>query len=163
MGFTNSGVITISVWFYLYSAPGSGAFYTFVTLSTGTDPNNYALYIGYRNDGGTLQPFVNSWGGGAHPYITTNRTLDLFRWYHMVATDDHTTVSVYIDGEPSFTGSSEAGTSSFGPSGVEIGDRAGDQFTSGILDEVAVFKRVFTAAEVKKYYVWAKGRRTVVL
>ena len=81
----------------------------------------------------------------------------------MAVTDDHTTVSVYMDGELSFTGASEAGTSDFGVSGVEIGDRTGDQFTSGIIDEVGFFKRVFTATEIKKYYVWANGLRTTVL
>jgi hypothetical protein len=107
----------------------------------------------YRSSGTTLGFFVSSWG------VNASATIALDRWTHVVGTYDGTTLSLYLNGTLAnsrswgsgithatnalYIGSGATGSGTAGPAGY---------FWGGSLDDVAIYNKALTAAEVQLHY-----------
>ena len=111
--------------------------------------------IGVTCPGLTLQEAVNagswSWSGSAQ--------LKLATWQHVAVTWDGTTVRHYVDGQPKDS-HPQSGTIQAQDSGLGIGcrDVGADgnpantrEWTTGTIDEVAVYGRALSDAELRAY------------
>ncbi len=81
-------------------------------------------------------------------------------WYHVVATYDGAVGRVYVDGDP--VGEEAMGGSSLQTAGdLHIGIREGDErHLVGAIDEVAVYDRALSRAEVRQHTALGKDGPT---
>ncbi len=107
-------------------------------------------------NGGTavgLERWQAGSGDGAHA------VLQLGRWHHVVGTYDGATVRLYLDGT---LVSSNASTRAIAadPTPLRIGARAdtGNNRFVGGLDEIAIWDRALTAAEVRRLHLAGTGQ-----
>jgi RHS repeat-associated protein len=101
-------------------------------------------------DFGSLQPLVDTYHG-LRVYLPNLSfgTIPTNQWTHLAYTWDNTTGRYYIDG-------TQVGQTTSAPTtggvGLTVGSRqAGTYATAGTLDEVAVFGRALSAAEVQQH------------
>jgi hypothetical protein len=81
-------------------------------------------------------------------------------WYHAAAAYDGTTVTLYLNGEPSGSQALALNTA-LNPDGLTIGYRPGGAKWQGQLDEVMLFNRALTANEIAAIYT--TGTNKIVL
>jgi hypothetical protein len=88
-------------------------------------------------------------GNDRNQVLGGKTVLALRRWYHVVLVRDGKSVTVYLDGKPEITGEVDVTTGR--ETTLFIGGRS-DNFANfaGKIDEVAIYDRVLTAAEVKR-------------
>jgi len=151
LGYNNTAY-SISLWVKLNTeiAANTYCFAELVHAGTGT-----TLVIDYNYNGGSRQIEVYHLRLGiASGNVTAIQSLGTSVWHHMVLTWDATTVKGYIDGASFGTPANDAGTGSGGTSGLTILDQrtAGSSPASAIIDDVGLFNRVLTAAEVSTLY-----------
>ena len=132
------------------SSADSQAGYDLSAWSTGND-GNICLYVGDSS---------NYWGTCTSTNITTAST-----WIHVVAVFDRTSnanSTIYINGVANELSEEGAALSSIGASAsalaLEIGTSGifGNPF-DGKIDDVRIYNRAFSPAEVKALYNWAPG------
>lgn len=91
----------------------------------------------------------------------TNFNLSAGIWYNIVYTYDGTTGKIYVDAVERFSGSvsftNRADTVEVGFS-FWLANGSGGEFTSGILDEIGVWKKTLTGTEVSQLYFNGTGR-----
>jgi hypothetical protein len=77
---------------------------------------------------------------------------DLASWFHLAATWSSTGAQLYVDGVPvGVPGTTDARSTS--PAGLYIGTREGlDRWWFGLIDDVRIYDRAMTAAEVAALY-----------
>jgi uncharacterized repeat protein (TIGR02543 family) len=91
-------------------------------------------------------------------YGTTDLTDSL--WHHVAATYDGASMRLYVDG--SLQNSVAAtGTIQTGTSPVAIGARPGVNYFAGALDEISLYNRALSAAEVQAIYSAGSGGKCV--
>ncbi|MBI4712254.1 MAG: hypothetical protein HY762_02965 [Planctomycetes bacterium] len=98
--------------------------------------------------------WVSSGGSGKSPlaYGPVARTVTDNRWHHIVGVYDGTSVKVFVDGE-SGGSVSYSGTVYNGADAVWIGsDQEGEWYYTGVIDEVAIYRRPLQSAEVLSRY-----------
>ncbi len=72
-------------------------------------------------------------------------------WYHLVGIDDGVNLKVYINGNEVRSGSSATRIS--GVWSVKVGARGTTNYFDGTIDEVHIYDRALSAAEIRKHYV----------
>jgi hypothetical protein len=123
--------------------PGLGAFDT--VLAFGTTNTNKMVDLFYS--GSTAQFKLTDWAAGVS--LVTTGTKATGTPYHLIATYDGTTVSLYQNG---VLIASAAYAFNITASVADIGnDSAGDYF-SGVIDEVALYNYALTATQVAAHY-----------
>lgn len=113
----------------------------------------YSMHI--RSDG-SLWFEIDDSDGTRHYYHPTNIYLSTNKWVHVVATYDGTTQRIYVNGVQDGTGqviSSDFGTAS---SHCTIGWVSGGDYFTGSLDDVRVYNRALSTAEVQQLYKMGK-------
>ncbi|MEI6221600.1 MAG: LamG-like jellyroll fold domain-containing protein [bacterium] len=112
------------------------------------DWNGHGIYqdiwngwkVGFRIGGAS---YVASWGSGI-PVLN--------RWYHLVGVYDGSEVIIYVDGtERSRTTISGALNTNANP--VYIGATNGQKYFNGVIDEVSIYNRALSAAEINRHYL----------
>lgn len=74
-------------------------------------------------------------------------------WHHVVAVYDGSLRYLYVDGKSDATPTSPGGNPNVGTSNVYIGAEAGiTRFFNGLLDNVMIFNRALSAAEIAQLY-----------
>ena len=99
--------------------------------------------------------------GSGSTVISDTRTVQVGRWYHIVATCDGTNERLYVDGNLSVTGS--RGDPLFGThtEPAEIGNRSrsgASHAFNGRITAVSVYNRALTAAEIRTMFDIQRGR-----
>lgn len=96
--------------------------------------------------------------------ITGSTTISSGTWYHIVGTWDGTTINLYVNGTSDATGVSFSGTlRSGGANNTYIGaDQNGGagapaNFFDGAIDEVGIWNRALTGAEITQLYNGGSG------
>jgi len=157
--------ISISCWFNLDTIPASGNIMTFVGHYV-SDPSLTPSYGGYdlriHNNSGTPEfDFVIHTGSTA-PMVTYIYTPSTGTWYHLVTTNDGTTLRLYLNGTEvaSATGGS-IGSASSRPFNIGCLNRAStignERFVDGKIDEVGIWNRTLSASEVSELYNSGNG------
>ncbi|HVT07673.1 MAG TPA: LamG-like jellyroll fold domain-containing protein [Polyangia bacterium] len=130
----NNAAQSISLW---YKGAPNGGNENMISLSNGASS---AVQLGFR--GSTLIAW--SWGGGT--LISTTATNDT-NWHHAVYTYDGTTDRIYVDGTLQASGTSTHQTASVTTAYLGTYNAGGELF-AGSLDDVRVYNRAISAAEV---------------
>ncbi|MBI2550033.1 hypothetical protein HYV83_02530 [Candidatus Woesearchaeota archaeon] len=146
--------LTISAWVMPFYSSGTSAIRYILYKCTGNqacgpaDASNtdYTLYL----SGGNTIAFRPNTG-----ILTTNDTISNGTWHHLVVTEDSSgNARIYINGEFKI---SEAGFSVGGAnaSKLRIGNGKDGELNNffGSIDEVAIYNKTLTAAEVKQLYL----------
>ena len=96
------------------------------------------------------------WGVGVDIYTVS--TLSYGNWYHIVATYDRVKAKIYLNGvfEKSVDATASI-TTDAGP--LIIGDwMSHNNHFNGLIDEVRIYNRALTPAEIQSFYNETKGR-----
>ena len=89
-------------------------------------------------------------GDGSNSTVTNPTALEADRWYHVVATYDGTNIKIYVD---SVLGHSLAASKNVDvTANLKIGEDDDDNNMHGKIDELAIYDRALTAAEVTEIY-----------
>jgi tetratricopeptide (TPR) repeat protein/predicted Ser/Thr protein kinase len=127
----------------------SGVFETLVTK----EPVHGSSQLGYGLRQRTNNHFAFSIGeeGGTLVFIESTTTLTSGHWYHLVGTYDGSTAQLYVNGNLEATKTDIGTIDSTAP--LSIGRlNSGHEPFRGLIDEVVVFNRVLTAADVQAAY-----------
>lgn len=121
-------------------------------FSEGSDANNDPLFnLGTHNAGAdnTLDVFIRNSGVRINHAHSTNAPLD-GEWHHVAYTDNNGEATLYIDGELDSSYSYTRGSTPLNITSIGAIIRAADccHFLGG-MDELAVWERVLTQAEVQ--------------
>jgi len=93
---------------------------------------------------------------GNWKYVTSLASVTDGNWHHGVAVYDNTNIYFYIDGVLQGTDSSSSVTT-FANTAYEFGTYSSSWKYSGILDEVRIYNRALSSAEVSQLYNYAPG------
>jgi len=112
------------------------------------NPNNYALQVINRRPALSL----DAWDQLSQAY-EGDTVLQTGEWYHLAATWDGETVRIYVNGEAD-NGSGDSHDREIGTDtrALYLGGRADTDQTDGIIDDVRLYDRALTAAEVALIY-----------
>jgi hypothetical protein len=149
---------SIGLWFY--QAGDNQDQNTMIGLGNPAWSNNgwYTLCVNsYSGNGYGGVPKFALWGYPYSVFISPNPTIELNRWYHVVATYDGSgNHALYVNGDLAVSGA--AGTPGIdGNYPIKIGS----MFTfywNGSLDEIFTVKRCLNSSEVKRIYYESKKR-----
>jgi hypothetical protein len=151
---------TYATWVKLDNLPSAGDNNCFITVGgAGGDQvlsvtssyqaqTSNGFNVGGYNNGNPIQS--NNW---------TNTTPTIGKWYHVVCTRDNNSVKLYVDGQlianNSILTTTGGTTPNYGsPIYVTFGARNGgaSQYMQGSLDDIHLYNRPLSAAEVKALY-----------
>ena len=129
---------------------GSGTDVDIIARKGEDNPNNYQLAIA----DGLATLYLDDGDGSGYRGDTL---LNTGQWYHVAATWDGTTVRVYVDGvldnDPP---DSRGGTIDTDTRPFYIGGRSGADLLDGILDDIRIYNRALSEAEIKNVAVRSK-------
>ena len=151
-----AGPVTISAWFNPSGQPGNNLAQCIACLQDGASKVEYVLE--YQQINGVYRlGFVRGRPGvgGPEEEINLNGQITIGTWHHLALTYDGTVLSAYLDGSLIATkATSGLGTQATSTEfNIMARNRTfANEFLSGIVDDVAVFNRALTAAEVAKIY-----------
>jgi hypothetical protein len=123
-------------------------------IEMGSTPFAWSLFV--DQTGGTppnLPWHFYVYGGGSVGFAYTDPVLQTNRWYHFAATFSGTRAILYQDGLPGKTGTVDAVKTSI--TTLYIGRRADSTTThlfSGLMDDIRIYDRVLSAAEIAGIY-----------
>lgn len=163
---TNMGITgtttTISAWFNPGADPSS--YQLPVVLSdTGT---SVQYYFNYRNQAGTIKvEWARNRQDIVEDKISTSTTLTVGTWYYLTLTYDGTTLQGFLNGLSQGT-TTASGNGVNSPNSVfsilaRQDGLSNDGFTIGKVDEVYIWNRVLTNAEITKLYLGGRGQTIV--
>jgi RHS repeat-associated protein len=131
-----NGSQTIAYWQYVTATPSGNQNAVAVEASGGN-----AVQLGYR--GGQ----VVVWKSGGAALVQTSSPPSSGAWHHVAYTYDGTTHTLYIDGVSVNTSTTAAQTGT--PTSLNFGRYTGGEYFAGQLDEIRIYSRTLTAAEVQ--------------
>jgi hypothetical protein len=130
---------------------GSGTDVDIIARKGEDNPNNYQLSIA----DGLATLYLDDGDGSGYRGDTL---LNTGQWYHIAATWDGTTVRIYVDGvldndPPDLHGDNiSTDTRAF-----YIGGRSGADLLDGILDDIRIYNRALSEAEIKNFVTRPKA------
>ncbi len=124
----------------------------FNSLRPDNAPANYMRFITIENEkavlrytsGGGLQFYMNI--GGSLRSIAVSGVLSTGQWYHVAGTYDGSVMRLYLDGTEQNT-TAVSGSVAAG-SWVRLSHSANDAALDGLLDDVRLYKRALSTAEI---------------
>lgn len=155
----DGGAISISCWVKIATQISAGhSFYTFVEQDSNNTKTQY--YLAYQYNSGTPRLIYNRGRlNVSSAQLFYNVTLTPGTWYHLVLTYNGTTLKSYFNGsEVNVGGTAASGngtgtwTDTFIVGKDYTANSGSDYFYGGMLDDIAVFNRALTAAEVTTLY-----------
>lgn len=147
LNLTNSGEGTLSAWVYLDSTPDT--LDRFVSHGSANE-----FWIGIAESGTNL---IARLYDGANIDADSGIAAPTGTWTHVVGTFDSSAVKVYVNGE--YKDSTSAGNISYSNYQTTIGaySGGGGGYLTGDIDDVRIYNRALTPAEVADLYEWAPG------
>lgn len=141
---------TLSAWIYIDGTMVNGDTYRIIYKHSSGDTNAYyGLSVGHNGFGIKLTSYQGGGGGN----ISSSAFLNAGQWYHVAATFDQPTVSLYINGALDSTQQDTVGGGYASGSGTTyIGGISGEGYFNGKIDEVRVYGRPLSADEISQVY-----------
>ena len=156
-GIDGSDALTLEAWVYW---EGSGRYPNIVTLGRWC-PGGVLIFVSDRYCSLRLgRPWHEGWRrtrDWKERGLTLVRKIEFGRWYHLVATFDRPTMTTYVNGK-------RVGRARWDyPIGykgeVLIGKWGGNRGHRGLIDDVRIYNRALTPAEVKAHYNKTASKR----
>ena len=144
--------LTISSWVYVNQLPPSGHYYVPISSS-----NIYRTMI---SNGGTLTFTVatvnNGWYAGAGNTVDTSSPITVGLWYYIVSTYDGSYLRIYVNGILGATSSPSISGNILSSAVFRLGYNdnypTNLDYLNGFLDDVRIYNRALSAAEVAQLY-----------
>jgi Concanavalin A-like lectin/glucanases superfamily len=105
----------------------------------------YALYAGAD----APRPSVNVWAGGSESEVSGPAQLPLNAWSHVAVTYDSVALKLYVDGTAVATRALTAPIVTSTGALTIGGNTVWPEWFNGLIDEVRVYERALTAAEIQ--------------
>ncbi len=139
--------LTLAVWFKLNTLNK----YQYLISRDDAVNRNYALFVPDNN-----RIYFNIWSDGLAKGLYSTRTFGTGEWYHVVGTYDGAQLKVYANGVLNCTPLSFVGAIDNDDVSVTIGSREDgmDRWVDGVIDEVRIYNRALTAAEIQAKYLY---------
>ena len=154
-GVTSSGAMTHSFWFKKLDSTDTDYLIGIINGQQGSDHQS----IGIKNSGAADQVKCVD----VTASVTTGRLRNnLNLWHHVVCAYDGSTETVYLDGVN--VGSGAASYTTATEANPRIGsnvDAIGAKFFNGLIDDVRIYNRALSAAEVANLYNIGKAKANV--
>jgi len=148
---TIPGAITISMWINLSSWEEGGGL---CTKGVGRGGESYMLDMASNRIRFIRRPMKG--GFSSYSSVTSTRAIEKGKWHHLVAIADGKNLRLYVNMTESvgrnFSGPAKSNTHIVSLGSRQSGRGPYDANTAGIIDEIAIFPRALTRAEVKKLY-----------
>lgn len=139
VGCVNTDNMTISCWLKVRTEPSLNLYYQIVNVNF---PTSKYFLIYYHDNNGVKELISQYYGDGAIYQVT----LGTSSWYHIVATWDGTNVRLYVN--TLLVATHVKGNEGGGENALYIAD----SITNIYLDDVAIFNRCLTEAEIYQIY-----------
>lgn len=147
LGFSGTSAISASMWVKVNTAIGTHALYAhYSTLSV----DRYFLCY-YVNDGGFQQLFIDNSGGANLGYPVNLGTSGFFHIVFMRNATQGGGSKIYLNGALG-TQNSVQGATTASADQIRLGNDGHSNYASVIQDDVAIFKRILTDAEVMSIF-----------
>ena len=155
-----TGGITMEAWIKLddYTASEIGS----IIVKRTSDARYQMLWRGDSSD--KIECSVDGDAGSANDFISATSAISDNNWHHIVATIDHSLseAKIYIDSSQS--GSTDTGSTagSVNPAAdLKIGvSHSSANYFKGSLDEIKIYSKVLSAAEITKNYKHGKSKHS---
>lgn len=131
------------------------------------DVNNTYMRFVSKTDSSTYNQMIRLTNTGklvAHVHTTTettitgSTTLSTGTWYHFAYTYDGSNINLYLNGSTDATQVSKTGTLPTKAQTVNIGrESAGSEYIDGMLDEIGIWSRALSGAEISELYNSGNG------
>ena len=132
---------TVVAWVWSPAAPSAAP-------ASGPVQRDRNLQINWNHEDAALRGAVGVSVGGTW-YGASFGALAANTWYHLAGTYDGETLRAYVNGVLVTANRAPSGEPDFEPAALEFGARAGaPQYFSGTIDEVRIYRRVLSAAEI---------------
>ncbi|HET7625534.1 MAG TPA: LamG-like jellyroll fold domain-containing protein, partial [Verrucomicrobiae bacterium] len=148
-----AGEMTIEAWVLIPRLPqfddATGLPYRAIAAKGSSGQWEYALEITTN-----AEPFFRVWQlNGATYAIATGNALTLNQWHHLAGTvRKGQFVRLYVDGQLASEVTSFSGDTGDGSSPLFIGKRGDGQFFDGTVDELSIYARALSDAEIQAIY-----------
>ncbi len=147
-GISATGAITISLWLKMRTEISSSE-QCFLARSV-INASGSSIQMSYEYNSGTRRVrFLRYGSTNSLQYYTI--TMGTANWHHFVVTFDGSTILGYVDGVQRTT-EANSGTQSIGGTAMSVGATGGTLHTSAYMDEIGVWSRALSGAEVTSLY-----------
>ena len=149
---------TISAWVNANAVPPVGSWWTI--LSKG-DNGPFHIQTQSNTSCGSGGEFGVGWNTGSWQDICSGIVPVVGRWYHVVVTSDGLNVVLYVNGVQK--GTKALGTPNQNSYDVAIGTNleTGGRYWNGLIDDVRIYNRALSAADVARLYTAGAARQNV--
>lgn len=158
-----TGNYSFSLWVNPSALPTSGNIANFIckyytTTDAGGTPGGYEF--GLHNNSGTQNIKINHYATGSpyHPTLSVAHTLTTGVWSHLVGTWNGTVFAIYVNGNLIGSGTNAVANATSNTKLLNIGNfgllnnSEINRWYNGVMDDVAIFSRALSAAEVIAIY-----------
>jgi hypothetical protein len=149
-----SATMTMCAWINVSSLPTAGQYWNIAGKGNFTG-NTFSYYININNASGYALSLQCSTNGAAATFNEANApfTPKLNRWHFISVVKSDANVSFYVDGYPIIPADSTTNATMYSSATpFRIGARDSADFFNGLIDEVIIESRAWTAKEVETYY-----------
>jgi hypothetical protein len=144
-----TSVATLSAWVYLTSYPATPTYANIVGMGNTAAANNYDKDLIIDSTG---KLYFYTWSGTAHTTSASVDSIPLNTWTHIAGTVDASNTKAYMNGVE--VGTTASGGTSQATNSVLVGGytTAFNGSANRIVDEVALWTRALSAAEILQLY-----------
>jgi hypothetical protein len=151
LGTTATADRTIVGWIKPTANPGNGTRNDFIYF--GYAGNKRGYYLGYSNTGGSYYLHGGGFRDYVADYLVNFASGVVIDWVHLALTYSGTALEFFVNGVSKGTTSMPSGDGNTGNTaedGISIGRfvSVAPNYANGLIDDVAIFDRVLTAAEI---------------
>jgi hypothetical protein len=149
------GNITVSVWVYPQNISTDWA--GIVSKNSGQQSGTAVFWFGQHSTDGALR-FGIYLNGSTETPLDTGVVITNKKWYYLVATYDGHYQKIYVDGKLVAVSSDLNSVLPSNTSNYWIGKSTAPTPFNGYINEVAIFSRALSPAEISQYYQWATSQ-----
>ncbi|MEM1084528.1 MAG: LamG-like jellyroll fold domain-containing protein [Verrucomicrobiota bacterium] len=143
--------MTIAAWVKPESFAGFADEARFVSKASGTAEADHYWMIGNFGNGSAVRFRLKTSDGGTSTLLSSSGVLTLDEWNHVAATYNGSAMTLYVNGTQVATAAKTGTITTDGTVAVGLGNQpagAGDRGLDGLLDEVTIYSRAFSAVEI---------------
>lgn len=161
----SGNALTMSAYLYPHAWPSSSQSYIASIAGSYVSNNDAAMLrlgTGYSGNKQKLQ-FLLSIGGTLEYVVSDTVNLALDTWYHVAGTYGDGYMKLYVNGQLKASQAQTGNFAATGPFEMARNSGTGGRYLDGRLDDVGVWKRCLTQADIDSVRNWCPGWTTTSL